>query len=341
MRRLAGLLAVLLAVALTGGCVERKFVIETDPPNVLVLVNNQPLGPSPADGSFVYYGKYNFTLMAPGYETLHVQENVVAPWYEWIGLDFVFETLWPFELDDVHQYHYHMVPMQIPNTADVLRRSGEIRDQGRALRPAPTPPKDETAGVPPQAQLPPAEMPRRGGQVAACGVALAQPGLRERSAASGCLALIEMQAVQNRAEAVFPRLALRPGAFADEDQRVNAGRGTAATAKKCSKSSPFCSRSRTAWARAWPNSTARRRYPPWPPRARRPASPPGRASSRAARRTPALPSGRLRVALGRADEDATPRPTCARPGAGPGRVPAAAGRRRPCCRPSPTGPWCT
>ncbi len=163
MRRLVGLLAVLLAAVLSEGCVERKFVVDTDPPNVLVLVNNQPLGPSPADGSFIYYGKYNFTLMAPGYETLHVQENVVAPWYQWVGLDFIFETLWPFELQDVHHYHYRMVPMQIPNTADVMQRSGQIREQGRALRPAPAP-KDETAGTSPPTESPPAQMPREGDQ---------------------------------------------------------------------------------------------------------------------------------------------------------------------------------
>src|SRR5207249_2974061 len=96
MRRRACLLGLLLAAALSGGCVERKFLVETDPPNVLVLVNNQARGPSPADDSFVYYGKYRFTLMAPGFETLHVEENVEAPWYEWWPLDFFFETLWPF-----------------------------------------------------------------------------------------------------------------------------------------------------------------------------------------------------------------------------------------------------
>jgi len=52
-----------------------------------------------ADGSFVYYGKYRFTLMAPGLETLHVEENITPPWYEWWPLDFFFETLWPFELE--------------------------------------------------------------------------------------------------------------------------------------------------------------------------------------------------------------------------------------------------
>src|SRR6516164_4607273 len=149
--------ACLLAAGLAGGCVERKFVIETDPPNVLVLVNNQPLGPSPADGSFVYYGKYNFTLLSPGFETLHVTENIAAPCYQWFPLDFFFETLWPFEIQDVRRFHYQMMPMQIPNTAYVLQRSGVIRQQGRNIRPLPTP-ASETAGAPPQADTAPPAM---------------------------------------------------------------------------------------------------------------------------------------------------------------------------------------
>jgi hypothetical protein len=165
MRRRACLLGVALAAGLAGGCVERKFVVETDPPNVLVLVNNQPLGYSPADGSFVYYGKYRFTLMAPGLETLHVEENITPPWYEWWPLDFFFETLWPFELEDKHTFHYRMVPMQIPNDEELRRRAGEVREQGRNVRPA-APPEapaapTQTTGAPPQ-EAPPAQMPREG-----------------------------------------------------------------------------------------------------------------------------------------------------------------------------------
>lgn len=163
MWRRACVLGLLLAAGLAGGCVERKFVIETEPPNVLVLVNNQPLGPSPADGSFVYYGRYNFTLMAPGYETMHATENVVAPWYQWFPLDFFFETLWPFEIQDVRRFHYQMVPLQIPNTADVEQRSRVVREQGRAIRPAPAA-VSETTGAPAQAAEPPAPMPREGGR---------------------------------------------------------------------------------------------------------------------------------------------------------------------------------
>jgi hypothetical protein len=166
MRRAAWLLGLVLAVCSAGGCVERQFTVYTDPPNALVLVNNTPLGPSPADGSFVYYGKYDFTLMAPGYETLHVREDIVSPWYEWFPFDFFFETLWPFEVKDAHTFHYHMVPMTVPNTEDVLRRSGTVRDQGRAIRPTPVAPDSaaatQTTTAPTQGAVPPTQMPAEG-----------------------------------------------------------------------------------------------------------------------------------------------------------------------------------
>ncbi|HZT78899.1 MAG TPA: PEGA domain-containing protein [Gemmataceae bacterium] len=162
MRRRVWLPVVLLAAGLAGGCVERKYTVYTDPPNVLVLVNNTPLGPSPADGSFVYYGKYTFTLMAPGYETLHVTEDIRAPWYEWWPLDFFFETLWPFEIEDVRTFHYQMMPTAIPNTEELLRRSGQVREQGRAIRPAQAEPAAPIPETPPPDQASPAAMPREG-----------------------------------------------------------------------------------------------------------------------------------------------------------------------------------
>jgi hypothetical protein len=165
MRRRACLLGILLAAGLTAGCVERKYTVYSDVPGALVLVNDEPLGKSPADGAFVYYGKYNFTLMAPGFETLHVREDIQAPWYQWWPLDFFFENLWPFEIEDVRQFHYHLEPMPVPNTEDVLRRSGLVRQQGQAIRQAPTAPADaatQTTSVPPQGEAPPAQMPREG-----------------------------------------------------------------------------------------------------------------------------------------------------------------------------------
>jgi len=155
MKHRAYLLGLVLAASLVSGCVDRRYTVITDPPNVQVLVNNQPLGSSPADGGFVYYGDYNFTLIAPGFETQHVRQPIAPPWYEVWPLDFFFENMWPFQLRDVRTFHYQMVPTQIPNIEEVNRRADVVRDQGSAVRPSPTPTTDTTSA-------PPAAMPREG-----------------------------------------------------------------------------------------------------------------------------------------------------------------------------------
>src|SRR5947209_14074171 len=80
---------VALTLGLLTGCVERRYVITSDPPGAVVLRNGQPIGATPVDDYFVYYGKYNFTLIKEGYETLPVVQNIPTPWYESFGVDFI------------------------------------------------------------------------------------------------------------------------------------------------------------------------------------------------------------------------------------------------------------
>ena len=83
----------LFLLATLTGCVERRYVIEPDPPGALVLVNGQPLGTTPVDGHFVYYGNYTFTLVKDGYETLQVDQRINSPWYQCPPIDFASENL--------------------------------------------------------------------------------------------------------------------------------------------------------------------------------------------------------------------------------------------------------
>jgi hypothetical protein len=133
-------------MVLAAGCVERSFVVESNPPGAFVLVNNQPLAASPADGSFVYYGKYNFTLVRDGYETLQVAQDIPTPWYEYWPLDFFVENLWPFTIEDRRRFCYDLCPQQVPNTAELMRRSEELRSRGHSIRP---PQPDIPAALPP------------------------------------------------------------------------------------------------------------------------------------------------------------------------------------------------
>ncbi len=113
-----------LGLALTG-CVERRFVITTDPFGAVVYNEcDVPIGAAPADQSFTYYGKYRFRLVKDGYQMKIVEENIRAPWYEWPGLDFVSENLLPFTVRDIRRLHYRLDPIESVSP-DQIRSSGD------------------------------------------------------------------------------------------------------------------------------------------------------------------------------------------------------------------------
>jgi hypothetical protein len=137
MGRSARWLGVVLGAGLAAGCVERRFVVYSDPPGAVVLRNGRPLGATPADEDFVYYGKYHFMLIHEGYETLNVDQNIPAPWYEYPPLDFIAENLVPWKIIDRREFHYQLPPRQIPNTTDLLNQAGGLRQRGKDLLPPP------------------------------------------------------------------------------------------------------------------------------------------------------------------------------------------------------------
>ncbi len=129
LRQVAGHEAELLAGSAAG---RRGFVhglrgpastwITSDPPGAMVFRNGTPIGPTPVDDQFVYYGNYHFTLVKDGYETLQADQDIPAPWYEYPPLDFVNEVLNPFKLHDVQAFHFQMRKAEPPNKEDLRRR---------------------------------------------------------------------------------------------------------------------------------------------------------------------------------------------------------------------------
>lgn len=119
---------------LTAGCVERRFVITSDPPGAIVYDElGQPVGATPVDRQFTYYGKYKQMLVRDGFQTLIAEENVKAPWYEVYPLDFFSEVLWPFKLRDVRRLHYVMQPQQVVPAEVILDGANQMRRRGQAI----------------------------------------------------------------------------------------------------------------------------------------------------------------------------------------------------------------
>lgn len=148
--RVAGMLAVFAA---STGCVDRKFVIESNVPNAQVYIDNKPVGAAPAYAPFEYYGHYTIMLVHPGYETVVKRVKVAAPWYAYPPFDFVAEAIWPFPIRDTRKYNITLYEATQTRTDDILNAADALRQRGMLLpppeRPAEPRPRPGQQPVPP------------------------------------------------------------------------------------------------------------------------------------------------------------------------------------------------
>lgn len=154
-------------VALCAGCVDRKFVIESNVPNAQVFIDNKHVGAAPAYAPFEYYGYHTITLVHPEYETVVNRVKVPAPWYAYPPIDFVAEALWPFPIRDTRRYTFEMQRATPARPDDILAAAEALRVKGQTLPPAerpaePRPRNPRVDPLPPAAPLVPSVGPASG-----------------------------------------------------------------------------------------------------------------------------------------------------------------------------------
>ncbi len=153
---LAGLL---LALPLSG-CVERRFILRTEPEGARVTVNGIYAGTSPVDLPFDHYGRVRVEVEpydADGnrfaeWRGIVTSHDLAAPWYEWFPLDFFSDNLVPWMVVDLHELTLRLEPAPDPERvtdreieglkaeAGELRiRAGRKRVEAEAEAPPPAP----------------------------------------------------------------------------------------------------------------------------------------------------------------------------------------------------------
>lgn len=123
------------------GCVRKRMTFRTNPPGAMVYMDKQPVGLTPVSTGFTYYGTRNIEIVKDGYRTEKFLRKVHVPWYQIPPLDFVSDTLWPFESRDERIIDVQMTPeFDVPE--DALIASGEqLRLQaGQGIAVTPPPP---------------------------------------------------------------------------------------------------------------------------------------------------------------------------------------------------------
>ena len=108
------------------------MTVRSNVPGAQVYVDNYEIGRTPVSTDFIYYGDRDIRLVKDGYETLKVKQKVNAPWYQYPGIDFIVENLWPWEVRDERNFNSQMQPQYLVPTETILSRAEEMRTANSA-----------------------------------------------------------------------------------------------------------------------------------------------------------------------------------------------------------------
>lgn len=118
----------LLLPLVLAGCVERVLAIRSDPPGAEVTLDGKEVGATPIDIGFEWYGGREIILRKPGYRSVHVVEEIAAPWYQVFPFDFVTDVLLPFKIRDERVLEYRLEREAAPVPPEELReRANELK----------------------------------------------------------------------------------------------------------------------------------------------------------------------------------------------------------------------
>ena len=125
MKKLALLL--LSCVALTGGCLEQKLTVTSEPAGALVIISDKEVGRTPLTIDFTWYGDYEIIVRYPekGYKTLKTHAEISPRWYGYPPID-LFASLAPWTVSDKRYLHYKLGKLTLPDDDTLIKRAEQM-----------------------------------------------------------------------------------------------------------------------------------------------------------------------------------------------------------------------
>jgi len=128
----AASVALFLASLASTACVERKLLIDSDPPGARVFINEDYRGETPLEIDYLHYGSRLIEMRLPGFVPERFQQSVPAPWYQWFPLDLITDVFIPFTIHDTRRVR-RTLRLEPPVRNDDARRE-EIRERAEEFR---------------------------------------------------------------------------------------------------------------------------------------------------------------------------------------------------------------
>jgi hypothetical protein len=126
-KKVANIIVVSLILVSLSGCVQRRFIIRSQPEGAFVTIDKQPIGLTPLSVPWTYNGTREFQLEKDGYKTIKVQQRFQPTWYETFPASFVTENFWPQEIRDERVLDFQMEPKTQVQENLLLDRANDLR----------------------------------------------------------------------------------------------------------------------------------------------------------------------------------------------------------------------
>lgn len=163
-RSIAGTVTLAASLLTTlGGCAQKVIEITSEPSGALVTLNDVPVGRTPLQTEFTYYGDYDVQVRMDGYEPIRTKATASTPLYERAPLDLATA---PIPYETVIKWHFKLEP-SLEKTEPkqqfedgLIGRAKGLRDQiddpAKPAEPKPKPKEEQPApGTPVQTAPPP------------------------------------------------------------------------------------------------------------------------------------------------------------------------------------------
>ena len=126
--KVACTIALAVAAAGLGGCLERDITVTSEPAGALVFLNDVEVGRTPVTVPFTWHGDYDVMLRLDGYETISTHANINVPLHEAPPLDLLSE-LAPWTYHDHRYLHYKLQKLQLPDDETLIRQAEALREE--------------------------------------------------------------------------------------------------------------------------------------------------------------------------------------------------------------------
>ena len=101
--------------------------MRSQPEGASVWLNGSYIGKTPLKTEFHHYGTHLFILRKQGYESVKRFVEVRPPWYEVFPLDFFFDVVFPFVIEDVRKVEFTLKPAGNREPAGLLERAEKVQ----------------------------------------------------------------------------------------------------------------------------------------------------------------------------------------------------------------------